>query len=141
MPGKRISLVCRSASTPDRDWNMSGNSSTRLLVTEEVNLLTYAINSGWQDFGVDVERIIIDRLLTADGFLQLLAELPSDFLGDMLYIRDDGCGYLSASMLGSGRAVYSLAPQDVRFYLETAGVVTSRIASTPIHCLQATVAA
>lgn len=141
MSGKRITLVCRGASTPDRDWNMSKNSSTRLLVTNEVKVLAYAVNSCSEDLGIDVERIIVDRLLTADGYLQFLAELPNNFLGDTLYIREDGFGYLSATARGNGRVVYSLAPHDVRFYLETSGVVTGRIATAPGHRIQAPVAA
>ncbi len=52
------------------------------------------------------------------------------FVGDVLYVREDETAYLSAIGRGGDRAPYALASGDVRFCLETHGLIASpRIAA------------
>jgi hypothetical protein len=132
MKNQRITLICRDSNTPDRDWNLSKSSSSKIILTEQVNVLRYAVGETAAEMGVDVERIILDRVSCADNYLQLLAELPHYFTGDALYLKNDGSGYLSATGRGGDRVMYQLSAQDIRFYLETAGIVTGSTFSRPM---------
>lgn len=67
----------------------------------------------------DVERIILDRSVTSEEFLHLLAALPAELTGDVLFIRNDGGAFLSALARGGARVLYALAAHDVDFYLAT----------------------
>jgi hypothetical protein len=126
MTHRRVTLVCRDSNVPDRDWSLSLTSPSRVVVTERLEVVRYALGADAAHMGVDVERIVIDQPSTSDAFLSLIAELPHHFNGDALCIRQDGSGFLSAAGRGDGRVLYSLKPSDVRFYLETAGVVTGQ---------------
>ena len=130
MSNRRVTLICRDARTPDRDWNLSRNATSRIVVTEQLSVVRYALGASATDMGVDIERVVIDGSGASDDFLHLLAELPHHFHGDIVFLREDGSGFLSASGRGDGRVLYSLQAADARFYLETAGVVTGRIAMT-----------
>jgi len=66
---------------------------------------------------LDAERLIVDRGVSAETFLEILAALPAGFSGDVLRIDDHGGGFLSAGGRGGDRVLYSLEPDDVRFYL------------------------
>ena len=67
----------------------------------------------------DVERVILDRSVTSEEFLHLLAELPAELTGDVMFIRNDGGAFLSATARGGARVLYALAAHDVNFYLAT----------------------
>ena len=71
----------------------------------------------------DVERIVLDRCSTESEYLSLLAELPLEFTGDVLMIRESGTSFLSATGRGGGRILYALTDEDVEFYLETVRLV------------------
>jgi hypothetical protein len=78
----------------------------------------------------DVERVILDRSATTDEFLHLLSALPSHIAGDVLLVRDDGRGFLSAVGRGGDRVLYALSPGDVAFYFRTNALTTGRFALT-----------
>jgi hypothetical protein len=82
-------------------------------------VLHLAVLAALHEPALDAERLIIDRAATADTFLQMLANLPAEFSGDVLRIDDAGAGYLSATGRGGDRVLYALTPSDVRFYLAT----------------------
>jgi len=126
MTDTRITLIARQQFKPDVDWNYSPRRANRVAFVESTNALKFALGSALNDVGLDVERVIIDRAGEADDFLELLSAMPQEFAGDALYIRDDGSGFLSATGRGCDRVLYSLAYRDVRFYLETHDLVTSR---------------
>jgi hypothetical protein len=125
---QRITLIAREATKPDVDWNHSRALVRRMAFLDSVNALRFALGAALHDVGLDVERIIVDRAGNAEEFLHLLAGLPSDFTGDMLLIRDDGSGFLSATGRGGDRVLYALSGYDIRFYLETHELVTGRAA-------------
>lgn len=124
MSHRRLTLICRDSHMPDRDWNLSHSAPTRVVVTEQLSVVRYALSA---ELGVDVARIVIESSASADEFLTLLTELPHHFNGDALYLKDDGSGFLSAAGRGDGRVLYSLKANDIRFYLETAGVVSGHV--------------
>jgi hypothetical protein len=118
--GRRITLVTRPpARHPDRSWNVTPGATSRIIVVGSFTVLRYALEQSLSGMAQDVERLIIDRTATAAQYLELLASLPAEFLGDVLYVRDDGSAFLSATGRGAGRMIYDLGPNDLHFYLET----------------------
>jgi len=75
---------------------------------------------------LDVERIILDRQLSAEEFLFLLAKLPHELAGDVVLLTESGGAFLSATGRGGDRVMYALAAQDVEFYLDNYDLVSSR---------------
>lgn len=118
-------MIARPGALPDRDWNDSASASARLLFTESLAALKFALRAVSPQ--LDLERVIIDRAGTPAEFLELLATLPQEFSGDLLFIAEDTRSYLSALGRGGDRVLYALQEHDVRFYLETHELVTGRV--------------
>jgi hypothetical protein len=128
MTDRRLTLVARDNHKPDMDWNYRGpGHDTAVAFTESTAALRYALGAG-TNLGFDICRVIVDRTGSGDDFLELLTELPIEYAGDVLMIRDDGAGVLSATGRGGDRVLYSLTVHDVRFYLEAQNLVTGRVA-------------
>ncbi len=130
MPEGRLTLVARHTHKPDMDWNYRARDrehGTSVAFTQSAASLRFALSAG-TEMGFDIGRVIVDRAGTADEFLDLLAELPAEYIGDVLFIRDDGSGVLSATGRGGDRVLYSLTVHDIRFYLEAQNLVTGRVA-------------
>lgn len=125
---QRVTLIAREATKPDVDWNYSRCRSQRVAFLDSVHAVRFALGAALYDVGLDVERVIVDRAADADEFLDLLAAMPGEFNGDVLLLRDDGGGFLSATGRGGDRVLYALRQHDVRFYLETHELVTGRAA-------------
>lgn len=123
----RITLVASAPTKPDLDWRMAA-SHARIAFVGTLKALQFALDSVSRDGGLDIERVIVDRSGSADDFLELLARVPGEFAGDVVFLRDDGRGFISATARGGDRVIYSLTARDVRFYLETHGLVTGRTA-------------
>lgn len=123
---RRISLIARAGTQPDRDWNEAGTDSMRLLAAESFAALRFTLRAG-AGAQLDIERVIVDRAATEGEFLDLLASLPPDFAGDVLLLGHEKA-YLSATGRGGDRVLYALREIDVRFYLETHELVTGRVA-------------
>ena len=115
---RRITLIARHPNAPGRDWDES-NPKGRLIFVDAVSFLRYAIDRGINELGEDVERVIIDRTGTALQYLDALASLPREFVGDVLFVLADGHGFLSSVGRGGDRVLYALTDRDVDFYLET----------------------
>ena len=128
MSERRLTLVARDNHKPDMDWNYRTSSrEATVAFTESTAALRYALGAG-TNLGFDIGRVIVDRTGSADDFLDLLTDLPIEFTGDVMLIRDDGAGVLSATGRGGDRVLYSLTVHDVRFYLEAQNLVTGRVA-------------
>jgi hypothetical protein len=121
---RRITLVHRSAAIASRDWDGTSHAPTRIIFVRAVSMLEYALRHALSELERDVERVVIDRGATAAESIDLLARLPQQFHGDVLIIRQDGSGYLSATARGDGRVLYPLSADDIEFYLITHGLVT-----------------
>lgn len=125
---KRITLIARELTKPDVDWNYAGCSNANVAFVDSLNALKFAVRTTQHPDGLNIARVIIDRAGTAEDFLGLLADLPIELTGDLLMIRDDGTGFLSATGRGGDRRLHTLTYRDVRFYLETQDLVTGRAA-------------
>lgn len=125
---ERITLITRNVSQPDVDWNYSRARTQRVAFLDSMNALRFVLGAALNDVGLDVERIVVDRAGEADEYLDLLAATPDEFAGDVVLIRQDGSGFLSATGRGGNRVLYALSAHDVRFYLEAHDLVTGRAA-------------
>lgn len=125
---QRVTLIAREDTKPAVDWNYARCRSERVAFLDSVSSLKFALGAALTDVGLDIERVIVDRAGSADEFLDLLATMPNEFNGDVVLVRDDGGGFLSAVGRGGDRVLYALSPFDVRFYLETNDMVTGRAA-------------
>ena len=122
---RRITLIARGPATPDRSWDATPEAPSRLLFIEAMSVLRQAIDSGIPEMNLDVERVLLDRAATPVEYLDLLAALPQEFTGDVVLIREDESGFLSATARGGNRVLYALTASDIRFYLETHALVTA----------------
>jgi len=125
---RRITLLARGHTTPDRDWQPQTNATTRLVTIESMTVLRYTLKHAVSDIDLDIERVVLDRSFSPAEYLDLLAALPPEFSADVLLIRGDDSGYLSSAGRGGNRTIYSLQAHDVRFYLEANALVTGRVA-------------
>ena len=125
---QRTTLIARASTKPDIDWNYERCRSANVAFVDSVNALKFAVRSTLHAEGMDIERVILDRAGTAEDFLDLLSAVPMELTADLLMIRDDGTGFLSATGRGGDRRMHKLMAHDVRFYLETQGLVTGRAA-------------
>ncbi len=128
----RVTLIARDLTKPDVDWNpRRTNEPSRVAFVKSVTSLRYALDAAVTDSGLDIGRVIVDRSGTADEFLDLLTALPAQFAGDVLLIRDNGTGVMSATGRGGDRVLYALRPCDIRFYLEAHDLVIARVTLEP----------
>lgn len=121
MSAHRVTIVARDKGKPSMDWSS-------LAFVDSVRKLRFALSAAVTEAGLDIHRVIVDRTGSGDEFLDLLTALPSAFHGDVLLVRDDGTGILSATGRGGDRVMYALMAHDVRFYLEAHDLVLSRVA-------------
>lgn len=124
--GSRITLVASPPTKPDLDWRVTAASS-RIAFVSTLTALRFALDSAVTEVGLDLERVVVDRAGTADDFLDLLSGVPGEFAGDIVFLRDDCSGYISAMGRGGDRILYSVTARDVRFYLEAHDLVTGRV--------------
>jgi hypothetical protein len=132
MKQQRTTVIVVQPNKQVRDWNLNRAAAPQLAFLTSLDSLKFAIYASVDDTSsLDLGRIIIDRAASADDLLELLAALPAAFNGDILFINDEGGGYLSAAARGGDRVIYQLQANDVRFYLETHDLVTGRTAAPP----------
>ena len=122
----RVTLVTRDARKPMMDWN-AASARTPIAFIDSVEALRWSLGPAVADERIDIVRVIVDRAGAADDFLDLLTSLPKEFTGDVLLIREDGTGVLSAMARGGDRVLYGLMAYDVRFYLEAHDLVAGRV--------------
>jgi hypothetical protein len=132
---RRITLIARRPTVSLRDWDFSNPLGSRLIFVDTVSFLTPVIYKGLE-LGQDIDRVIIDGTGTAAQYVELLASLPQEFLGDVLYIREEGDGFLSSVAYGGGRMMYSLRARDINFYLQTHGLLWAPFMEAPAQVRQ-----
>jgi len=109
---RRITLVIRGTGIQSRPWDTSPAAANRILFVKALSMLGFVL-----DRSEDVERLVVESA-TAEDFLDVLATLPHDFLGDVLLVRGGGNSYLSSVGRTEGRLLYALNKADLQFYLE-----------------------
>jgi len=86
-------------------------------------LLRQAIHGGLSGLRQDVERVVLDGCASAAEFLDLLASLPMEFVGDVVFGTEQGPGFISAMGRGGDRVLHAFNAIDLDFYLETHGML------------------
>ena len=119
----RITLV--NALDRSRDWCLGESATSRIVFGSFFKVLRHTVKGEIHELGEDIERVVIDRTASAAEFLELLAHLSDTFAGDIIFIRDGDTAYASAIGRNGGRVLYALRAEDVRFYLETHGLVAA----------------
>jgi len=120
---RRITLVTYEKGGIERSWRSSDDATSRVVFLDSLRLLRSTIESPLIYSDSDVERIVLDSCCSEAEYLSLLAALPHQFTGDILMIRSDSTGFLSATGRGGDRILYALSSEDVQFYLETVRLV------------------
>ena len=120
---RRITLLTQNKELSERNWNPSDEARSRIVLLDSLAMLRSTIISQLVRSDSDVERIVLDRCGSESEYLSLLTELPHEFTGDVLMIRDGATSFLSATGRGGGRILYALSAEDVEFYLETVQLV------------------
>ncbi len=120
---RRITLV--NSLDRRRDWNVARDAHSRIIFAASFIVLRHALEDAVREFQQDIERVIVDRTATPADFLEILSHLAEEFAGDVLFVRDDETAYLSAIGRGGSRVLYSLNAKDLRFYLETHGLIVT----------------
>ena len=115
---RRITLISRSKSAPERGWITSRSAPRHVIFAESFGVIPFALARGIEEMGKDIEAVIIDGTATAAEYLHLLSVLPPAYAGDVLLIENDSA-FVSATGRGGDRVLYALRPEDVQFYLET----------------------
>jgi hypothetical protein len=116
---RRITLIARGPATAARGWDASNRAANRIIFVDSLSILAGALHHAAQD----IERLVVDGAVTDGQFLDLLATLPGDFAGDLLFVNGEQA-YLSTTCRGGGRLLYAMLPADLQFYLETQRLVT-----------------
>jgi hypothetical protein len=119
---RRITLIARTAAAPARAWDASAGAANRLIFVDSFAILRGALDHA----SADVDRLFIDGAATEGELLSLLTTLPSDFAGDVLFVRDEEHAYLSTTGRAGGRLLYAMSPEDVRFYLDAQRLVKKK---------------
>ena len=135
---RRVTLVARHPGLPSRNWDLSHHAQSRVIFVDAFTTLRFAVDHG-MELARDVERVIIDRTGSAMQYLDFLASLPHEFLGEAMFVRADGSAYLSSVGRGGHRVLYALSERDVNFYLDTHNLTHSEIQfeiETPVAARQ-----
>ena len=125
---RRVTIVARDKGKPAMDWTPAAAQRHTIAFVDSVRALRFALGAVVTEVGLDISRVIVDRAGNGDEFLDLLTGLPAEFNGDVLLVRHDGTGVMSAAGRGGDRVLYALMAHDVRFYLEAHELVESRVA-------------
>ena len=117
----RVTLVATASEGAEILWSRAASMS-RLLFFDTIAELRFSIDFADGVVNLDAERVIVESG-SAEEFLALLSQIPFSFLGDVVLIRDDRSGYLSAVGRGGDRILYVMNADDVKFYLEVSELV------------------
>ena len=117
---RRITLV--NSADRSHDWRVDRGAPSRIVFAASFLVLRYALEDAIREFERDIARVIIDRTASPAEFLDILAHLSDQFVGDVIYVRDNETGYVSSIGRGGNRVLYAMTANDLRFYLETHGL-------------------
>jgi hypothetical protein len=115
---RRITLISRSTSAPDRPWLNSRNAPRHLIFVESFGAIPFALARGVQERGQDVECVVIDGASAAGEYFHLLSTLPAAYRGDVVLLMNESA-FVSSSADGGDCVLSVLCANDVPVYLET----------------------
>ncbi|MBW3564039.1 MAG: hypothetical protein KY459_04885 [Acidobacteria bacterium] len=124
MATKDITLVCTDTKRALIDWSRASSDDSKVVSAWNMELCKEAITMA-DSLDINLKRVIFDKTVEADEFLEVIAWLGPDFLGDLVMINSRDSGYMSASSPMGGRVIYRLEKHDVDFYLEALGIESS----------------
>lgn len=104
------------------EWSKMAANDSRIITVWNLNLLKDSLHLAQSFLDVEVVRVIFDRSVDAEEWLEFLTTMPAGFRGDVLYVAKEKKGYLSAVGRTDERVMYKLKPQDLDFYLDVCGV-------------------
>lgn len=121
MQTREITLVCTDTKRALIDWSRASSVDSRVVSAWNMELCKEAITMA-ESLDIDLKRVLFDKTVTAEEFLEIVAWLGPEFLGDLVMVNSRDSGYISASTAKGGRVMYRLERQDVDFYLEALGI-------------------
>jgi hypothetical protein len=117
---RRLTVIFTTGEDKHGTWSHPDDAAVRTLRLNTESVVDDALLLLQDD--IDVDRIVIDRSVSASEFLRLLTVIPEEFQGDVMLVQQDGTAFISASTRGAGRVMYSLNVPDTLFYLCVGGV-------------------
>lgn len=120
---RRITLVLGNADCSAHRWERSIESPSRTIFIQNLSTLRHALHGAIAELGQDIERVVLDSCASPMEFLELLSQLPSQFVGDVVFVTGQGSGFLSAIARSGDRAISAFAPADLDFYLDAHGLL------------------
>lgn len=120
---RRITMVLGNPDCSAHVWNQSIDAPGRTIFVQNLAMLRHALHGAVAELGQDIERVVLDGCASASEFLDLLARLPNEFVGDVVFVTERGSGFLSAIGRGGDRVLNSFGAQDLDFYLEAHGLI------------------
>ena len=115
-----VTLVA-AADTELERWSASQASGLYMLVPDTAMLESMLRSPVVRATG-EIIRVVFDGGFDLDRYLLLIATLPDRFNGEVLFIREDGSGYLSTRELKTERTVKAISAMDVEVYLRWHGL-------------------
>ena len=110
-----VTLVT-AADTELARWTAGENAGLYMVVPDS-DMLESMLRSPIVRATGEIVRVIFDGSIDLDRYLLLIATLPDRFAGEILFIREDGSGYLSTRELKTTRTVKAINRMDVEVYL------------------------
>ena len=127
---RRITLV--NSAGGGFDWSVSPDAKSRIVFAKSFKVLRYALEGAIREAEQDIERVVIDRTASPAEFLDIMAKTSEEFAGEIVFVRDDHSAYVSSIGRGGDRVLYALDEHDLRFYLETCGLVAAKVAAKSV---------
>lgn len=115
--GREVSVTLVTAADTELARWTAGEGDGRYMVVPDFDMLESMLRSPFVRATGEIVRVVFDGGIDLDRFLLLVATLPEQFDGEILYIRDDGSGYLSSRELKTTRTVKAISEMDVEVYL------------------------
>jgi hypothetical protein len=117
---RRLTVIFTAGEDKRENWSHPDDAAVRMLRLNTRSVVDDALLLLQDD--IDVDRIVIDRSISATEFLRLLTVIPAEYQGDVMLVQEDGTAFLSAATRGAGRVMYSLNVPDTLFYLCVGGM-------------------
>lgn len=130
---QRATLVFATEGNEMLDWSMMAAADSRVITVRNLNLLKDSLHLAQNFIDVEVVRVVFDRSVDAEEWLEFLTVMPQGFRGDVLFVSKTEKAFLSAVGRGDERVTYKLEGRDIQFYLEACGIMPRYEAVFPIY--------